>query len=972
MNVVQKNITYYFRDAVVAQRTKQVEITEESIKITFDMLTTGKIDPSTCRHLFKAKEKHYVATAEDLDADIEEEKETKQIKIILALQVVNIKAEGGVKYESHVSDLTGTLFLPASLSDSGILAPETDNIPWIPRGYLSPVEDDVLIVGQVQSVDQYIAAQAKELSDIKNTQNWEQYMSFAKGLWMAVNGTELFGKIIYNYVQSKQPLFLDNFAYIIPDTTLSTTHHIKKLYEYALTGREACNSLYQTMIDMSFQAERPLIDNTLPLMMGHAGQMNGDFPLSPSQREAVNHFAVITDGEVLAVNGPPGTGKTTLLQTIVADMMVKHALKKDDAPIIVATSTNNQAVTNIIESFAASDSGRHAKRLDTHWIPKKNSFATYLPSKSTEENALARGYQVTDAKMSRSVSDWESQENRDKAIENVVACCEKFFGKSGMNLEQCEDSLHRMLVDFDKSRREILELAATIPFEINILSCGISQNTKNIREELLICQQKEIAFKNRLNGWSHLWHRLFFYRIFGFIPQIKKRIITKMFNFRTLDEGDLPEAVFTFRDVEKYYEGKLRENAKRDRGFKIAKNILEIASKFERVDINIFASKNETVALSLSTLNVLFDANIRFYEFWLSVHYYECKWLAGTHKVRDDELFKSTYSIMAEKYKRLCMLTPCLVMTFYMMPYNFSCYKDKYLYNFIDLLIVDEAGQVSPEIGAASFLLAKKALVVGDVYQIEPVWGVTRELDMALATDRGVVPAGKFHVLEENGLNTSESSLMKIASRACAYSKFGKKGLLLTEHRRCYNELISYCNELVYGGKLEPKRGYSTKDNNYPFPGQPVLEHVQISTAKSDKRKSSRYNLAEAQKIRIWLDENYSIIKHAYPDAPVDSLVCIITPFIAQAKVIRNELRSLYADILVGTVHTFQGGDRKLVLFSTVYGAEDGCAFLDYKPNLMNVAMSRAKDRFVVFGDINCLSTSRQKPSGLLRAYLSH
>ncbi|HMM32635.1 MAG TPA: hypothetical protein PKB13_12755, partial [Clostridia bacterium] len=201
MNEVQKSITYYFRDAVVSQRTKQVEITEESIKITFDMLTAGKIDSSTCRHLFKAKEKRYVAVAENLDADIEEEKESKQIKIILALQVVNIEPEGGVKHESHVSDLTGTLFLPASLSDSGFLTPETDNIPWIPRDHLSPVVDDVLIVGQVQAVDQYIATQAKELSDIKNTRNWEQYISFAKGLWLAVNGTELLGKFIYNYVQ---------------------------------------------------------------------------------------------------------------------------------------------------------------------------------------------------------------------------------------------------------------------------------------------------------------------------------------------------------------------------------------------------------------------------------------------------------------------------------------------------------------------------------------------------------------------------------------------------------------------------------------------------------------------------------------------------------------------------------------------------------------------------------------------------
>lgn len=33
------------------------------------------------------------------------------------------------------------------------------------------------------------------------------------------------------------------------------------------------------------------------------------------------------DGEILAVSGPPGTGKTTLLQSVVADLFVKHAKK---------------------------------------------------------------------------------------------------------------------------------------------------------------------------------------------------------------------------------------------------------------------------------------------------------------------------------------------------------------------------------------------------------------------------------------------------------------------------------------------------------------------------------------------------------------------------------------------------------------------------------------------------------------------
>ena len=972
MPSIHENITKYLRDAVVSLQTQQIEITKESVKIQFSELEAGQIRPETCLHFFEMENKQSASAPEDLDVDVVEEKKTHNTKVIVALKVVNVKAEGGVKHESNITDLTGTFFLPASLSDTGILAPETASIPWIPRDYLSPIMDNALIVGEVQSVDSYISAKTKELSDIKDSGSWEKYLTYAKEMWKSVNNTEFYGIFLDNRSDGTHPIFLDNFAYIIPDNTIFATHHIKKLYEYALKEEIPLNKLYQTIIGMSSKMERPFIDNSLSQMLRHAGQMNGSYPLSTSQRESMNHFAAIIDGDVLAVNGPPGTGKTTLLQSIVADMMVQRALKKEDAPVIVATSTNNQAVTNIIESFADTSKGKHPKNLDKHWINNKQSFATYFPSKSKVEKAIEKGYQVTDTGMGHTVSQWEQEENKESSLSSIFENCCNLFGENALSLEQCIDKLHRLLLDFDSRRQKMLTLAESIPFEIQILPNDVQQNIQYMEKHIFVCQQNESVYKARLSAWRTHWRELLLYRILGFIPSVKRMLGLKMSSFRDLDEENLPEYLFTLLDIESYYDEKLKENRVRYQGFQTAKKLLETALPFENFDIHVFSSTKETLSLSMHCLNELFDANIRFYEFWLSVHYYECRWLTGEHKLEGKDLFKSTYPAMTDKYKRLCMLSPCLVMTFFMLPANFSRYKDKYLYDFIDLLIVDEAGQVSPEIGAASFLLAKKALVVGDIYQIEPVWGVSRELDMSLAIDRGVVPAGFFNLLEENGLNTSESSLMKVASNACAFSKFGKRGLLLTEHRRCYNELINYCNDLVYDGRLEALRGSSTSDSSYPFKGQSTMEHIQVSTAKSDRKKTSRYNPAEAQKIREWLNQNFDAIKKAYPKEPTSTLVGIITPFKAQADYIREELKDFKQDIMVGTVHTFQGGERRIILFSTVYGAEDGCAFLDFKPNLMNVAMSRAKDRFVAFGDINCLSGSKQKPSGLLKAYCQH
>ena len=55
---------------------------------------------------------------------------------------------------------------------------------------------------------------------------------------------------------------------------------------------------------------------------------------------------------------------------------------------------------------------------------------------------------------------------------------------------------------------------------------------------------------------------------------------------------------------------------------------------------------------------------------------------------------------------------------------------------------------------------------------------------------------------------------------------------------------------------------------------------------------------------------------------------------------------------------------------STTYGREDGCFFIDYNKNLMNVAVSRAEDSFLIFGDVNCLKDEEQSPSGLLKKHI--
>lgn len=118
-------------------------------------------------------------------------------------------------------------------------------------------------------------------------------------------------------------------------------------------------------------------------------------------------------------------------------------------------------------------------------------------------------------------------------------------------------------------------------------------------------------------------------------------------------------------------------------------------------------------------------------------------------------------------------------MTCFMFPYHMKTsefvggnkkFDDNYLYNFADLLIVDEAGQVLPEVAAASFALAKKAPVIGDTEQIAPIWNSLPGIDIGNMVEENILPGGTQEELAESyatvcdsGKSAASGSVMKIA-----------------------------------------------------------------------------------------------------------------------------------------------------------------------------------------------------------------
>ena len=176
---------------------------------------------------------------------------------------------------------------------------------------------------------------------------------------------------------------------------------------------------------------------------------------------------------------------------------------------------------------------------------------------------------------------------------------------------------------------------------------------------------------------------------------------------------------------------------------------------------------------------------------------------------------------------------------------------------------------------------------------------------------------------------------------------------------------------MAYNEQLIPLKG-KAKDKVL-FPPMYCV-HVE---GNSETIQSSRKNEKEALAIADWLTENKADIENKYKKK-VEEAVGIITPFTRQKKHLIDILKEKGFDtnkMKIGTVHALQGAERKIILFSMVYGKGDSKTMFfdrDNKPNMLNVAVSRAEDNFIVFANTDILNKNTKTPSGILANYLTY
>ena len=271
-------------------------------------------------------------------------------------------------------------------------------------------------------------------------------------------------------------------------------------------------------------------------------------------------------------------------------------------------------------------------------------------------------------------------------------------------------------------------------------------------------------------------------------------------------------------------------------------------------------------------------------------------------------------------------------------------------------VIIDEAGQASPHMLVGALFRAQKAIVVGDPKQIEPVQTV-QDLFVERIGGEGI---GKYR--------SKELSVQSLADAQNPFAGIIKNldgseswvGCPLVIHRRCKDPMFTVANELSYGGFM------INKTMNPKDPIEPCKESCWITYDASNIGSSTgkdRYIQIQGQ-IAFELIQKLRARNTKFKD------IFIITPFTTVAYGFKKYMESISDDIVnwtdtdkdnksswlkdnIGTVHTFQGKEAKVVIY--MLGCQsDGSANGAIKwvnANNVNVAFTRAKEYVYVIGD---------------------
>lgn len=259
-----------------------------------------------------------------------------------------------------------------------------------------------------------------------------------------------------------------------------------------------------------------------------------------------------------------------------------------------------------------------------------------------------------------------------------------------------------------------------------------------------------------------------------------------------------------------------------------------------------------------------------------------------------------------------------------------------------DYLIIDEAAKATfPEL-IISIVKAKKIILVGDHKQLPPV------------LDENLIKRSRKKFNDSN--IDADTLYSGIFLKLFNHLNDKNKQILKTQYRM-HPVIGTMISDLFYSKEIS--NGVEEEDRIHNIKEYEGFAIVWINTSncpnKGENEVSKTFrNELEANIVREQLK---LINKNSHDDIEVG----VITPYSAQKNFIKNEVMNINTNNIKGavpinSVDAFQGGQKDVIIYSTVRSnTKNKIGFLKSEERL-NVAFSRAKKLLIIIGDKEFLS----------------
>lgn len=835
---------------------------------------------------------------------------------------------------------------------------------------------------------------------------------------------------------------LNSFYFEDLESTIEELRHNKgkALNSYLSQGINRKPDLYSkgglaSIIDKLHPSRMP--QGRWPSEPNHTMSLMQQFTINTAVEELV-------DGGLLSVNGPPGTGKTTLLRDLVAHNVVERAkvlAKYDNAEDtldqqgfiipeltgyeMIIASSNNSAVENISKELPQKNSlAKNFQNFEYICATANQVAAEYLPKSKRKKYKSLSGNEkefnifrpLDDDKLcwglvSAALGKKHNRENFSQRLlfdehflRNTLSESQRSDKDNFLSLWRWKACQHKL--SFADSKKHFVNALRKVEEEQRLLEtyCKLlDEKPDNTYTELSFeLEKKTIQRENDLNKINEL--------------ELERDIISKKIDHTNrqlkLIKSEAPGFLSRLFNRKKTNSYKDLTNKTKQQLVELTKHLIE---KMQHVaDSNIELIKNQTairdiefrlneikkqkatseqklkdlqnrfhnIAIPNHNLSID-DANLQRTAFWqneeinrlrselfltaMSLHE---AWLYEAMEIKRFKSFIFTLNKFLSApqhhptplrcWQTLCMFVPVLSTTFASIGRMLTGVKSEE----IGWLMIDEAGQASPQQAVGAIFRAKRVLVVGDPLQIEPVFTASPSLVKRLCED----------VLQERAddWNPAKLSVQQLADRinhwGCELEVMNKNiwiGIPLWVHRRCIEPMFSIANKLAYNNRMI--HGLDAAKIRSQFVNGNLDNHWLVANGGQGERQ---YRDSHGQSLLILLD------RLLYENVPLESIF-VITPF----KAVKSEVSKLIAQRplqiwqqssplikeksikqwqknCIGTVHTFQGKENDIVIF--ILGCDEenngGAKWASSKPNLLNVAVTRAKKNIFFIGDPNVWS----------------